>query len=383
MKKASEPLYKKIFSYYRDRIVSGEIGPGNRLPSENEISEIFKVSRITVSRALSELELAKLIYRRKGSGSYVCDVDLTSTDDKFVLKDPSFISLVLPTKGDFASDILRGVEEIASLNGFFVTFHNSAESPDLEKEIINDVITRGSNGVIVYPLEPSGNMDVFSKLMISRYPFVLIDRNIPGLEAPLVWADNRKSFHTITKHLIDLGHTRIAFLGTSVFEVSSETERYKGFCAAHIDAGVPLLHRNLYGTKDDFKDIPDTFMPGKESDVRAANFFFDTIGQMDVKERPTAIAAVNDQIASLLVSVAVERGISIPGEYSITGFDDLPYASHLAVPLTTVAQPAMQIGKLAAIELFARIKNRKLAPSVKTVEPHLIIRESTARPSHT
>lgn len=377
MKKPSDPLYKQIFIYYRDRIISGEIKPGSRLPSENEISEIFGVSRITVSRALSELERAKLIYRRKGSGSYVSDAIPESTGGTAVSGNSSFISLVLPTKEDFASDILKGVEEVASRNGFFVTFHNSAESPELEKEIVKEAISRGTRGIIIYPQEPSANMDVFSMLLINKYPFVLIDRSIPGLDAPIVWADNKKSFHAITEHLLGLGHTKIAFLGTSVFNVSSETERYNGFCSAHIKYGIPLLHRNLFGTKDDFRDIPANYMPGKDSDIRAANFFFDLLEKMDSEERPTAIAAVNDRIAAVLISTAVERGIAIPDDYSITGFDDLPFAAHLPVPLTTVAQPAMQIGQLAAIHLFERINDRDLDPSARKVEPRLIIREST------
>jgi DNA-binding LacI/PurR family transcriptional regulator len=380
MKKSSEPLYKQIFTHFRDRIVSNEISAGSRLPSENDISKTFNVSRITASRALAELERINLIYRIKGSGSYVTDGVFEPKDGNAFSGSPSFISLVLPTKGDFASDILKGVEEIASQNGFFVTFHNSAESPELEKEIVDEIINRGTRGIIVYPLEPSANMDIFSRLLINKYPFVLIDRNIPGLEASLVWADNHKAFYGITEYLLKQGHTRIAFLGTSVFDVSSETERYKGFCAAHIKSGVPIMNRNLYGTKDDFRDIPDDYMRGQDQNVRAANFFFDTLEKMDSTKRPTAIAAVNDRIAALLISTAISRGISIPGDYSITGFDNLPFAGHLPVPLTTVAQPAMQIGRLAALELFERIRNRNIVPQIKTVDTELVIRASAAKP---
>jgi len=375
--KNKSPLYKQIYDQYKEMILSEEINCGTRLPSENVISQQFGVSRITVTRALKELELENLIYRVKGSGSYVIDRknDITKSDG------PDFISLILPNKGDFSSEILRGIEDTARKQGYFVTFHNSSESPDLEKELVVDVMAKGSAGFIVYSIEPKANMDLYSRLMISHFPFVLIDRKIQGLDTPLVWTNNRKATYKLACHLIEQGHTRIIFLGDAIYEVSSETERYLGYCQAHIDNGIPLLHKHLYGTKEDTRKIPSDYMPNYEFPVKAINYLFDKLEKIDADERPTAIMAVNDYLASLLIKTALKRGISIPGDYSITGFDNLPHAQYLPVPLTTAAQPATDIGRLAAEELFNIIHNRNEKPNIITVEAEIIVRESTGKVS--
>ena len=89
-------------------------------------------------------------------------------------------------------------------------------------------------------------MELYSKLIIDKYPIVLIDRSIPGLELPLVSANNKDAFYKITTHLLDLGHKKIIFAGTDIYGISSEYERYKGFCEAHIDYGIPLLDKHVY-----------------------------------------------------------------------------------------------------------------------------------------
>lgn len=367
------PLYENIFNHYKERILSGELPDRTRLPSENAIMKTFGVSRITVSRAFKELELAKLIRRVKGSGSYVKNIHQGSGN----YINHEFISLILPSKGDFSSEILKGIEEVATENDYFVTYHNSSESSELEKELVLEIMSKGSAGFIVYPIDPKANMDLYSKLLISGHPFVVIDRKIQGLDTSLVWTDNQKGAYDMTSHLLKTGHSRIIFLGNSVFEISSETERYRGFCKAHIDHGIPMLHKNLYGTEEDTKLIPADYMPEAEFGIRACNFLFDLLETINIAERPTAIAAVNDQLASILISTAIERGISIPADYSITGFDDLPYAAHLPVPLTTVAQPARQIGRLATSELFMKINNPAQKPKEHVVEAKIVVRKST------
>ncbi len=367
------PLYKKILNYYKNMILSGEMKPDTRLPSENVILQDFKVSRITVSRALKELELSGLIYRIKGSGSYVADRNHQLSKST----GPDFISLILPNKGDFSTEILKGIEEQARENGYFVTFHNSSESAALEKELVLEIMSKGSRGFIIYTIDPKLNMDLYSKLMISGFPFVLLDRKIAGLETSLVRVDNEKATYDLTSHLFKQGHTRIVFISNAINDISSEGERYRGFCKAHIDHGIPLLKKNLYGANEDIQKIPDDYMPDTEYYRKACNYLYDILEKTANTERPTAIMAVNDQLASLLIYTAIERGISIPGTYAITGFDNLPYTEHLPIPLTTAIQPAGKIGSLAALELFNRIASRKNKPNEVVVGTQIVIREST------
>ncbi len=369
------PLYEKIMQFYQVKIITGEILPGKRLPTESEIAQEFNVSRITVVRALKELEIGNYIHRIKGSGSYVNNGDWKKQDSS---SNQSLISLVLPFEGSFSSDYLRGIEEVAKDHGYFVTFHNSADNPETEKRIVSEIIARGSHGIILYPTVPPYNMELYSSLSINKYPFVLIDRKIPGLELSLIWANNQKGFYDITAHLLELGHTKIIFVGTSIYSISSENQRYRGFCRAHIDHKVPLVNRHLYSNAD-LKTMPSEYRPNEDFLQRACNYLFDILNSIDQVDRPTAIAAVNDDIAEMLISTAIERGIAIPQDFSVTGFDNLPFSSHLPVPLTTVSQPAYEIGKEAAKALFKHIKSPTRNPTVHTVDVSVIIRKSTTR----
>lgn len=372
-----KPLYQKIFQYFKDKIKSGEFKPGDQLPTEKETSQLFNVSRITVTRALKELQFEKFIHRIQGSGSYVNDGNWNKSENLSDNKsEAQIISLVLPFSNNFSSDFLRGIEDIAKEKDYFVTFHNSTDNPEREKKIINKIISFGSHGIILYPAATPKNMDLYTKILINKYPLVLIDKKIPGLDISLVCSDNKKDFYEITCHLLKLGHKRIIFVGTDVYNISSEYERYQGFCQAHIDNGIPLLGRDLY-TKNDLSVVPSNYRPNEPVDRRACNYLFDLLENLDNEEKPTAIAAVNDYLAGLIISISLEREIDIPNTYSIVGFDNLPFTSHLQVPLTTIAQPIYEIGKMAAKELFEKIKSPEKPPKIHTINGKLIVRKST------
>jgi len=370
------PLYEIIFKDYEKKILSGKLQPGDKLPTEKEISSIYHVSRITATRGLNELAFRKLIRRIKGSGSYVNAVEVTEKEPPRLEDHMSIISLVLPLEGRFSAEILQGIEDVAKEQNYFVTFHNSEGNPVIEKEIIEEIMYRGSRGIILYPSSPSENLDLYSGLLIDHYPIVLIDRKIPGVEMPLVWADNQKGFYDITKYLLDLGHRRIAFISTSVFDISSEMERYYGYCKAHVDHAVPLMAKHLFSEKD-MRNLPPDYKPELPLFQREAHKLFDLFDSMNQNERPTALATVHDVVARELITAAVERGLKIPGDYSITGFDDIPSAAHLVVPLTTIAQPIREIGRVAAKELFYAINQPGNQPRTVTIEGKLIKRRST------
>lgn len=379
MSNNKSPLYEVIFKHYKSLIKSSELIAGAKLPSEMEIAKDFNVSRITATRALKELELRNLIYKVKGSGSYVSEYE-DQTDNSTSIKDSrlSIISLVIPQIGTYSTDLLKGIEDYAKEKNNFVTFHNSSDSPEQEKEIIEEIISRGSHGVIVYPVNTSENMDLYSSLLIDKYPFVLIDRKIPGIDTSLVWADNKSSFSDLTNHLFNLGHKKIIFVGTTVFKISSEFERYNGFCKAHLDQGIPLLKNHLYSESN--LKVPENYRPEDSIELREAHYLFDLLESITKEDRPTAIAAVNDDVANILMSTATSRGIKIPEDYSLSGFDDLPFSSHLSVPLTTVAQPAYEIGRAAAEELFESIQKPERVFCTRTIKSELIIRASTSLP---
>lgn len=339
--------------------MNGELKAGDRLPSHREIEKEFEVSRITLKRALMELENAGYITCRQGSGSYVSDQNNERKNTQIEKKKPSIISLVVPLGHAFSFDYLQGVEYVAKKNGYFVTFHNCLNNPESEREIIEQIVSSGSEGIILHPLDTTYNFGLYTRLLINKFPLVILDKQIPGLDIPVVSVDNQKNFYEITNYLLELGHKRIVFVGTDVFGISSERDRYKGFCQAHLDHSIPLLYKHLYSIKED------------------ANYLFDELAALDSEKKPTAIAAVNDTTAVKILNAAQEKGISIPDQYSVTGFDDISWVAHMEVPLTTVAQPIYDIGMNAAIELIKYIKSPDRSPKIRTINGQLKIRNST------
>jgi DNA-binding transcriptional MocR family regulator len=153
------PLYEAIFQHYKVGILSGEYAPGSRLPTEKEIARIHSVSRITATRAFRELELAGYIRRVKGSGSYVsAPEDLAGPPPSRHVGPPpgalAFISLVLPFEGRSSWGMLKGIEDVARRHGHLVTFHDSGDDPDVEKELVAlELKTRPSNMAITSAFE--------------------------------------------------------------------------------------------------------------------------------------------------------------------------------------------------------------------------------------
>ena len=368
----NRPLWERLFIHYRDEIRSGHLAEGSRLPSEMEMAAAHGVSRITATRALKELETAGLIHRIKGSGSYVSPAGRETPGNR----EPSgtgegmrIISLVVPFADGFSEDFVRGIESAARNAGYFVTVHNSDDDAAAEAQILEDLMNSGSRGIVLYPIGLRQNMDVFSRLIIRRLPVVLIDRRIPGLDLPIVRVDNRKGFGAVVGHLLDSGHRRVVIAGESLDGSSSEAERYAGFCRAHLMRDVPLPAHHAYTIAAD--------ADGETDHAAACRRMLEDLRSLPPETRPTAVAAMNDETARIILTATLEAGLDVPGDLSVTGFDNLPFAAHLPVPLTTVAQPAFEIGETAARLLLERIARPETQPESRSVPSKLVIRESS------
>ncbi|UYP44530.1 HTH-type transcriptional repressor PurR [Candidatus Lokiarchaeum ossiferum] len=370
---SKKPKYEIIYEFYKEQILAKIIASEEKLPTEMEIAKKFKVSRITVIRALNDLEQDGFIKKIQGSGSYAKNYGESLVTAS---SSPDIISLVLPYDENFKQNFLKGIEDVAKTQNYFVTFHQTTANLDSEKKVILDLIKRGSKGIILYPSDSPINMELYSSLLIQKFPLVLIDRKISGLDFPIIWTDNHSGYYEITNHLLELGHSKIIFVGTSVYSISSELERYEGFCKAHIDHKVPLLDKHLY-FQEDIANIPSDYKPDLDIEHRAINYLFDLLLDIPQSKRPTAIAAVNDSIAELVIKIGLERGISIPRDFSVIGFDDRVFAAHLPIPLTTVSQPTYEIGHQAALILFNLIKNPDSKMCEKKIKGRLLIRKSS------
>ena len=268
------------------------------------------------------------------------------------------IGLILPESlNTFFSELGHGIEQAAFPHGYNLILYNSDN--DLEKEhlYIDFLIEKQVDGIILDTEEH--DIDALHARIPKSIPTVLIDRDFEGDDFDFVLSDNKQGGYTAAKHLIELGHKRIACI-IGAEHMKSSTDRMQGFKAALDEAGLPLY--------------PDLIFPGDfhpESGYRAA------LRLLHQKHPPTAIFAFNDMMAFGVQRATVELGLHIPDDISLVGFDNIELGIYTCPALTTVAQSKADIGQKTIQHLINRMSNMTLPGIRELVPTRLVVREFT------
>ncbi|MEC0239003.1 GntR family transcriptional regulator [Paenibacillus dokdonensis] len=368
MQSNQKPLYVVIMEDLKEKILSGEYKEEQQLPTEVELAEQSGVSRITSKRALIELEREGLIYRKRGSGSYVKKQEQRGSQGEMGANTSTpIISMILPYMATSELDFIKGATDYLDTKGYYLSIHNSNWSKEREREFLLRIPKNGSNGIILYPISTISNIDVLNVLYWNDYPLVMIDQYVESLPVTSVVSDNFNGGYMIAKQLIALGHERIAFISSIAIEFrSSVRDRYQGYCKALRDHGLPV---------DPELTIVDFY---READMDTSNMFYKNMISRIMELGVTAIQAEHDHLAVDLLRSALEMGIQVPGQLSIAGFDDHMISSLVEVPLTTIAQDYSEIGRKAAELIVSQIEERDKSPERALVPVRLVERASTS-----
>lgn len=278
-----------------------------------------------------------------------------------VASNPLLEVVVHELEAGFLVEIMRGIEDVARDMGLGVVISETGTRFAPGPEWVSGVIQRRPRGVIL--LFSDLDEEARSLLLAREIPFVVIDpAGEPQGDTPSVGAANWAGGLMATRHLIELGHTRIGVVAGPA-DVLCARARVDGFRSAMSVAGIEVDESLILWS--DF-----TVEGGRESGVALLNR----------RDRPTAIFAGNDLQALGLYDVARSHGLSIPEDLSVVGFDDIPMASWFSPQLTTVHQPLRQMGDTAA-RLVLRAAADKLdgLPQLD-LATSLVVRESTAPP---
>ncbi len=373
MLSGDKPLYSQIIDILRGRIERGEYVPDQQLPTEVELAEQFGVSRITSKRALIELEREDLIYRRRGSGSFVKKKEGSrrSAEDQSGASANRIVSMIIPYVA--SNDTLGHIPGIAAYlesRGYYLSIHNSDWSSAQERELLRSLPKRGTSGIILYPVSTQRNLDIVHALHASGYPIATIDQYYSLLSMGSVVSDNFGGGYTSAARLIELGHARIAFLSTIDIQYRSTVrDRFFGYCKALGDNGIPVDIDLVYSGKTD----------QAESDPpNRRQFYKSLLGQM-MEQQVTAVQAEHDLVAFEIVKAAADMGVRVPEELSVVGFDNnLDFALHTDVPpITTVEQDYREIGKRAAAMIVDQLEGGERMTARVEVPIRWIERQST------
>ena len=348
-----QPLYLRIHQRLQERILSGEWGFGAMLPSENDLCGEFGVARGTVRQVLAELEKEGLIRRERGRGTFITHLPRTETVSGLSGRVLSFI--VPYVRDSYVPTILLGLENTARANGYVVLFNHVENDPGKQEDALRLAEWQGVAGIVLYPVNSTDAGPVLQDMVQRQAPLVLVDRYLRALSTSYVTSDNFGGGLRATQYLLGLGHRRIAFLSWDDSAITMEHRR-EGYRQALNEAGLgldPALEWSVRG----YPDIDSAALAG----------------YLQRPGLPTAIFAANDQLALAVVRTARALTIGIPRDLSLIGFDDLEISAQLDLPLTTIAQPAFELGKKAGELVIQKIKSQaKHAAGASSVEQHIL-----------
>jgi GntR family transcriptional regulator of arabinose operon len=351
--------YQQIIEELIRDIHSGRFKPGQKLPSEAALVQKFNTSRITVGRALRELQTKGLIERRAGSGSYVAENELPSK--------PLLFGLLIPDLGEteIFDPICRGLASApeAADHGLLWGHTDTRDQTKSDQcwRLCQQFISRNVSGVFFAPLEferaaERTNHRILAAFKEARIPVVLLDHRPSAAPEParadVVGLNNPQAGYVATEHLIQLGCRQIGFLAYQ----GSETAII-GRAAGYREA---LRHHGLSSGHDSVMQIPEDEAPSAVS----------APGQIE------GFVCVNDRVAATLMQAYLSQGIRVPEDVRLVGIDDASYARLLPVPLTTVRQPCRQIGETAMRTMLERMRQPRLPAREILLDGDLVVRKS-------
>jgi len=275
------------------------------------------------------------------------------------LKDGSanLIGLVIPDiQNPFFADVTRGVEDVSRDRDYALLLCNVDEDSEKQKVAVETLRNEDVDGVIIPPVSPTD--PAVQQLVDEDTAVVCVDRRLRDARVDTIVSDNRTGAYEAVTHLIELGHERIAFIG-GISRISTSIERRKGYEAALRDHGLSVDPALV-----------------KEGDARQERGAPLTHELLDLDRPPTALFTGNNLTTLGALSALNQRGVHVPEEMALVGYDDVPWPMALNPPPTVIAQPGYEMGRRAAELLLERLKEPDQTPTVVTLQSKLIVRRS-------
>ena len=375
---SSKPMYEKIFDEVKESILTQAYKLGERVPSEKELAETYNVSRITSKKALELLAAEHLIIRKPGRGSFVADpahepADLpvgAGTSFSSINAEEKTIGLIITDFGNsYGTGLIYGMEQASRDNDCFLVLRRTFGIPENEEQSIQKLLNLGVDGLIVFPAQGEYFNAEILKLVIGRFPLVLVDRHLKGVAAASISSNNLQAALEATEYLFDLGHTHISFLSPPPTDTTAVEDRIEGFIEAHARRGI-MVDKELW-VSDLTSTLPKLFNPDNiERDISRL------VSHLESYPSITALFAIEYNIA-LLAKTAVERlGLRIPEDISIICFDSPPTHLGGGYSFTHMRQNEEEMGRIA-VENVLRIMDGQSVPNKVMLEAELIPGNST------
>ncbi|MFH1905118.1 MAG: GntR family transcriptional regulator [bacterium] len=363
--KNSIPKYCQLSNILENKISNGELKKGKAIPSNPKLMRKYAVSQNTVRQAINLLVQKGLLYTDQGRGTFVSELSQTAMNNK----NSGLIGVIVPSvdRPFIYSGTAFAIESEAHRKGYNILLGNANNNFVKIKKYITSFARKNVDGIILVPHMTSGdseyetkNMTLIRLMRKSSIPFVFFDGYLDEIETDCVLTDNEEAGFILTEHLIKQGYKRIAFIRSSY--MSSARDRIKGYKKALQRYALEFNEKLIIG-KRNFKDI-----------ASAVNALLNSSLNVD------SIVCVHDGLAVKVLDAVKERGLSVPSDIGIAGFDDNAASLNVSMPLTSIRQPVDETGKQAANLIIDKI-NKKIKKAKRIVlKPELVVRSSSLRP---
>ncbi len=350
------PIYLQLREIIKE-IVTDSNFTHRYIPKEEELCQIYQVSRDSVAKAISGLVEEGRLYRIKRKGTFINQPEKKENFNSVIDQ----IGIVWPIT-NFWDTAISSMNSLARENGYNAKI-SSYEWHNLDDELkLIEEFKNTSKGITIYPNCMGSDRGFIKKLQETGFPFVLIDLYFPNNSVNCVTADNFNGAFGAVTYLLNHGRKRIVYLGGPVY-LSSNQDRMKGYESALKKKNI-CVDKNLIFSRQ---------LSMKNEDVEIL------IKKLIKKNKPEAVFCGEHGFANMCFKTANEYSLSIPKDMAIIAFDSIPGDEFLNPPLSVVEQPQEEIGKQAMQLLINSIEGKQKKPKKIFLNTKLIIRESCGK----
>jgi len=327
-----------------------------------EVAAELGLSAMTVSRAVNDSpnvnsKTKKKILEKAQKMGYTPNLVAKS----LVSSKTYTVGVVIPEiSHSFFPDVVRGIEEVVDSKAYQILLTNTSDNFEKEKKVIDALKAKRVDGMLISSSLTKDDFSFYEDLIKSGMPVVFFDRCIENIGASCIKVNDQAASQQITEHLIKLGYKKIGYL-SGPRNVSIGKARFDGFSIAMIKNGLPVV---------------DKLIVENGYNERGGYDAMKKLLKLPEKDRPRAVVAVNDPVAIGAMEAIKDVNLRIPEDIAIVGFTNDIRAKLVSPPLTTVSQPAYELGKKAASKLIDTIQEK--VDVVENIEliTSLVVRES-------
>jgi LacI family kdg operon repressor len=327
--------------------------------SSQDVAALAGVSRATVSayinktRFVSE-ELGERIHQAIQELNYIPDPSARALK----VRDTKTIGLIIPVLSRFFTPMMKAINEIAHQNKYGFLLCSSEEDPEREREVLEILVAKRISGILLVPCCLK-NRELLEQIQQSDIPIVQLNRKIEGIDTDVVISNNYKAAYKATEHLIKRGRKRIVLFGHDPQSLAL-IDKQEGYRQALKDYDIA-------------EDMTIVLSQNDEQDIVASfRTFLDSGRSFD------GLVCTSQTKTSIALTLLKERGVGIPEQVAVVGFDDTPWASLLWRPLTVISESTFRMGEVAIRILLDRLERRETGPAKTIVlEDEFIVRETS------